>query len=372
MGAPAPFSPADEDPPAHDLRCDHRRERPFRASVRRLRHRRGSRRHHAGAAAGRPGPERGADGGGRARAHAREPGDLRGRDHRARLLSPRRGAAALLRRHLEPLGRLVPPARRLGLHPAPLGRASAAGRSPSPTSTPTRPRPTPSSTCRSPPAGTTSPIAEAGKADFRHVLFRFSHPPTRFAEKFRAEIEASDRISLVLNANLVDLRLSDDLGGVSEAVFSSYPPEPRRFSVRAQVYCLCAGGLENPRLLLNFTGQEPKGVGNRNDLVGRFFCEHPHFVLADLLLEEPHEHKEFYAPTEAFMDAATGAELRPAPRAGQGAAAHLPQAGGASGAWPASATSPRSWRRRCSAARPRLRQGRARGLLRAAASPRTR
>jgi choline dehydrogenase-like flavoprotein len=147
------------------------------------------------------------------------------------------------------------------------------------------------------------PIPEAGKADFRHVLFRFSHPPTRFAEKFRAEIEASDRISLVLNANLVDLRLSDDLGGVSEAVFSGYPPEPRRFSVRAGVYCLCAGGLENPRLLLNFDSQEPKGIGNRNDLVGRFFCEHPHFVLADLLLEEHREHKEFYAPTEAFMDA---------------------------------------------------------------------
>ena len=145
------------------------------------------------------------------------------------------------------------------------------------------------------------PIPEAGKKDFRHVLFRFS-PPTRFAEKFRPEIEASDRISLFLNANLVDLRLSDDLLGVGAAVFSSYPPEMRRFSVRAQVYCLCAGGLENPRLLLNFTGQEPKGVGNRNDLVGRFFCEHPHFVLADLLLEERPERKEFYAPTEAFMN----------------------------------------------------------------------
>ena len=151
-----------------------------------------------------------------------------------------------------------------------------------------------------PPGWADLEIPEAGRADFRHVLFRFS-PPTRFAEKFRAEIEASTLIDLVLNANLVDLRLDDDLGGVSEAVFSTYPPEPRRFSVRAAVYCLCAGGLENPRLLLNFTGQEPKGVGNRNDLVGRFFCEHPHFVLGDLLLEEKHEHKEFYAPTDAFM-----------------------------------------------------------------------
>ena len=146
------------------------------------------------------------------------------------------------------------------------------------------------------------PIEPAGEDDFRHLRFRFS-PPTRFAEKFRAEIEASDKISLVLNANLVDLRLDEDLGGVSEAVFASYPPEMRHFAVRAQVYCLCAGGLENPRLLLNFTSQVPEGIGNRHGVVGRFFCEHPHFVLADLLLEQPVEHQQFYAPTPGFMDA---------------------------------------------------------------------
>jgi choline dehydrogenase-like flavoprotein len=157
-----------------------------------------------------------------------------------------------------------------------------------------------------PPGFPDLPIEPAGAGDFRHVLFRFS-PPTRFGEKFHDEIAASDRISLVLNANLVDLGLAGDLGGdlggVSEAVFSTYPPEARRFPVRAQVFCLCAGGLENPRLLLNFTRQAPAGVGNASDMVGRCFCEHPHFVLADLLLEAPRKEKEFYAPTEAFMAA---------------------------------------------------------------------
>ena len=152
-----------------------------------------------------------------------------------------------------------------------------------------------------PPGWADLPIEPAGR-DFRHVRFRFS-PPTRFADKFHDEIAASDRISLFLNANLVDLRLDSDLGGVSEAVFSTYPPELRRFPVRARVFCLCTGGLENPRLLLNFTSQRPQGVGNENGMVGRCFCEHPHFVLADLLLEKPGDEKEFYAPTEAFMNA---------------------------------------------------------------------
>jgi choline dehydrogenase-like flavoprotein len=153
-----------------------------------------------------------------------------------------------------------------------------------------------------PPGFPDLPITQKGD-DFRHVLFRFSRPPTQFGEKYHDEIAASDRISLFLNANLVDLRLGDDLGGVTEAIFATYPPEMRRFAVEAQVFCLCTGGLENPRLLLNFRSQMPQGIGNQNDVVGRFFCEHPHFVLADLLLEKPGDQKEFYAPTEAFMNA---------------------------------------------------------------------
>jgi choline dehydrogenase-like flavoprotein len=176
-----------------------------------------------------------------------------------------------------------------------------------------------------PPGWDDLPIPPAGR-DFRHLRFRYS-PPTRFGEKFRDEIAASDRISLALNANLVDLRLAGDPGagpggasegGVSEAVFATYPPEMRRFAVRAQVFCLCAGGLENPRLLLNFTSQAPEGIGNRNDMVGRCFCEHPHFVLADLLLEAPKQEKEFYGPTGAFMAAEGvlnfGLRLEPARR----------------------------------------------------------
>ena len=42
----------------------------------------------------------------------------------------------------------------------------------------------------------------------RQVSFRFS-PPVRFGEKYRAEIEAAPGILLVLNANLVDIRLDE-------------------------------------------------------------------------------------------------------------------------------------------------------------------
>jgi choline dehydrogenase-like flavoprotein len=45
---------------------------------------------------------------------------------------------------------------------------------------------------------------------------------------------------------------------------------------RARVFIVCCGGIESPRLLLfSRSEQFPNGIGNANDMVGRFFNEHP-------------------------------------------------------------------------------------------------
>ena len=144
------------------------------------------------------------------------------------------------------------------------------------------------------------PVRQSGY-DFQRFQFRFS-PPTRFAEKYRAEIEASSRISLVLDANLVDLRLDDALASVTGAVFRSYDPADPGFTVSARAYALCTGGIENARLLLNFRSQIPEGIGNRSGWVGRCFADHPHFLIAETLLRVLVREREFYAPTELFME----------------------------------------------------------------------
>src|SRR4029453_8717747 len=48
-----------------------------------------------------------------------------------------------------------------------------------------------------------------------------------------------------------------------------------QFSVKAGIFILAAGGMENPRILLYSNRQQRAGLGNQNDLVGRFFMEHP-------------------------------------------------------------------------------------------------
>ena len=264
-----------------------------------------------------------------------------GENRRPRLFRARHRAAALLRRHLEPLGAAGAARSTRRLRAQALQPAERLADRPASTSTPTA-RETdaildiPSATRGAGPADSRSPAttsaasSSAGArrpASARSTAPR-SPPPTR--------------IRLVLNANLVDLRLDDDLGARRRARSSA--PTPRTipgFTVRARAYCLCTGGIENPRLLLNFRSQAPEGIGNRHGVVGRYFCEHPHFVLADVLLRASRcREREFYAPTEQLHRRARVPELRHAARA-------------------------RNWRRRRAA---RAARASARGAVRAAAA----
>ncbi|MFT3975116.1 MAG: GMC oxidoreductase [Amaricoccus sp.] len=137
-------------------------------------------------------------------------------------------------------------------------------------------------------------------ARFRHVRWRMS-PPTRFGDKFRDEITDSGRITLGVRASLVDLRLADGLESVSTAVFRAWGGLEPSFEVTARAFVLCLGGLENARALLSFDSQLPAGIGNQNDLVGRYFCDRPAVATANLLLAQPAEDEaQYFTPTATF------------------------------------------------------------------------
>ncbi len=129
------------------------------------------------------------------------------------------------------------------------------------------------------------PIAAGGGA-FRQVFWQRS-APTRFGQKYEDEIAATPNLALCLNANLVDLRLAGDRNAIEAAVFRSYAVGDPGFTVRAKSYCLCLGGIENARALLNCDSQAPGGIGNGNDLVGRYFHDHVAVDVADILLSQP-------------------------------------------------------------------------------------
>lgn len=143
---------------------------------------------------------------------------------------------------------------------------------------------------------------------FRRVQFRYSDPVTQVGVKYRDEIEAAANVLCAVNANLVDLRLGEDGGRLEAALFRTYAEGDPGFEIRARLFCLCLGGLENPRLLLNCDRQRPQGLGNSTDAVGRYFCEHPHLRIGQVYFTQPvpaerflAEPERIFAPTDAFL-----------------------------------------------------------------------
>jgi choline dehydrogenase-like flavoprotein len=130
--------------------------------------------------------------------------------------------------------------------------------------------------------------------------FRFS-PPTRFRDKFHEELAQSSRIKLYLNANLVSISLDDAHRSVSQLQFRSFHSEGT-FAVKAKYFVVCLGGIENPRMLLNSQGGDGYAIGNRYDLVGRYFCEHLHFTVGQVLYQKRLRTRLFIGPTPELMD----------------------------------------------------------------------
>ena len=95
-------------------------------------------------------------------------------------------------------------------------------------------------------------------------------PPTRFAETYWDPIEENPHIRCFLHANLIDIALKDD--AVDHCEFSTL--EGGTLRVRAETYVIACGGIENARILLNCDKQRAGGIGNENDLVGRYFMDH--------------------------------------------------------------------------------------------------
>ena len=97
-------------------------------------------------------------------------------------------------------------------------------------------------------------------------------PPTRFGPDYGPELRQAERLAVYLNANALRFDVSENNGSVRGLAVGVLPD--RRFSVRARIYVLATGGIENARLLLLSSKEGSKGLANEHDLVGRFFMVH--------------------------------------------------------------------------------------------------
>jgi choline dehydrogenase-like flavoprotein len=113
------------------------------------------------------------------------------------------------------------------------------------------------------------PDLDAGKLVARVVQLS---PPTRFGQKYRSDLEGAANVAAYLHANVTELETASDGSHVRAARLRTL--DGKTGVARARVFVLATGGIENARLLLLSNRTEPKGLGNRNDLVGRFYMDH--------------------------------------------------------------------------------------------------
>jgi choline dehydrogenase-like flavoprotein len=121
-------------------------------------------------------------------------------------------------------------------------------------------------------------------------------PAVRFAEKYRAEIERSANIALVLDSYVTELQ-GDGTKIAGAAVWSAGKAQG---TLAADYYVPCTGGLENSRLLLWSNERSNGGVVPHAEALGRYWMEHPQFEGGNAIMKNPDQF-EMDAVSEAFF-----------------------------------------------------------------------
>lgn len=153
-------------------------------------------------------------------------------------------------------------------------------------------------------AGGGSPTLGFDGSILSSPIFRMT-APARFGDMYRDRLDAADNVRVYLHANVSSL-VSDPDGRQLQKV-RVRTLSGGQFEVRAAEFVLATGGIENARLLLASTEVQDSGVGNDNDLVGRFFMDHPGITSGIALLSDPNQNLSLY--TGASRDVSMVAKI---------------------------------------------------------------
>jgi choline dehydrogenase-like flavoprotein len=137
-------------------------------------------------------------------------------------------------------------------------------------------------------------------------ISRISREP-RFNRAYKEAIRAARNVDAYLNANVVEIETVEPAQVVTGVEVVTI--DGSRFRVKAKVFVLATGGIENPRLLLASNRVQRAGLGNQHDLVGRFFMEHPRLHAGEIKLNSPATTTNLYDPQFTYFNSPVGAHL---------------------------------------------------------------
>jgi choline dehydrogenase-like flavoprotein len=136
-------------------------------------------------------------------------------------------------------------------------------------------------------------------------IWRFS-APTRYGPKYKDKVVNASNIHLYTYANLVDIKANENVSSINEVTVKNHEGKTHR--VRAKYFILACNAIQNARVLLAANQQAPKGLGNDNDIVGRYFMEHIEVKSALLRLKEAAALHFYQLNAKARVELAISAE----------------------------------------------------------------
>ena len=117
------------------------------------------------------------------------------------------------------------------------------------------------------------PIEDGESGVFEWKAWQFCDFPFRFGERFLDRLSSSEDVSVILNANLVDFETVSDKRSITVAIIKNLAG--KTFRVKASDFVLSCGGIENARLLLNFSESKRLDIPAEIRFIGKNFSEHP-------------------------------------------------------------------------------------------------
>jgi choline dehydrogenase-like flavoprotein len=125
-------------------------------------------------------------------------------------------------------------------------------------------------------AGRSAPELTLDSRYLQSYFWQFSRDEKKASEHTRfgwhlAE-KLADNVTLLTNATLCHVNVTDNAATVNAVEIAA--PDGKRSTLRTGVVILCAGGIENARLLLCSNRTLPTGLGNEHDVVGRYLMDH--------------------------------------------------------------------------------------------------
>lgn len=102
---------------------------------------------------------------------------------------------------------------------------------------------------------------------------------------WHAKISRAANVTVLLHANITQIE-TNDAGTICTSV-RARSLRNTAARITAKSFVICCGAIENARLLLASNKVQKNGLGNRYDLVGRYFQEHPNAFTGEVETKDP-------------------------------------------------------------------------------------